>query len=68
MLQMIAVICKVFALIAYNVPSVSEVPRRGIWATSRSGGDRYALLSAVSAVIMSPSQNTLLCQFFATVN
>ena len=30
MLQMIAVICKVNALIAYNVPSVSEVPRRGI--------------------------------------
>lgn len=66
MLQMIAVICKVFALIAYNVPSVSEVHRSWIWAKRSEA--RYALLSAVSAVIMSPSQNTLLCQFFATVN
>ena len=31
---------------AYNVPSVSGVPRRGIWAEVRSTGARYALLYA----------------------
>ena len=30
--------------IAYNVPSVSEVPKRGIWAKMRSTVARYALL------------------------
>lgn len=50
MLQMIAVICKVFALIAYNVPSVSKVLRSRIWAKRSEA--RYALLSAVSAAFL----------------
>ena len=36
--------------ILYNVPSVSEVPRRGIWAEVRSTGARYALLSDVTRI------------------
>jgi hypothetical protein len=32
---------------SYNVLSVSEVPRRGIWAECRRYGARYALLGDV---------------------
>jgi len=40
-------------LIAYNVPSISEVPQRGIWAEVRSTEAGYALLSEVFILIYS---------------